>query len=71
MIQTGLIAFEIICRINNIGIDMRAIIRENGISEGEITPEELLLIAKKNEFKAKIKSINIDKTTKYPYPIIL
>lgn len=70
MIQTGLIAFEIICRINNIGIDLRSIIRENGITEDEITKEELLLIAKKVGFKAKIKSMDFVKFPKYPFPAI-
>ena len=61
MMQTGLIAFEIICRINNIGIDIRSIVRENGISDGEISKEELLLIAKNAEFKAKIKPLEFEK----------
>ncbi len=70
MMQTGLIAFEIICRINNIGIDIRSIVRENGISDGEISKEELLLIAKNAEFKAKIKPLEFEKFSKYPFPAI-
>jgi len=70
MMQTGLIAFEIICRINNIGIDLRSIVRENGITEDEISKEELLLIAKKTEFKAKIKPLDFDKISRYPFPAI-
>lgn len=70
MMQTGLIAFEIVCRINNIGIDLRSIVRENGITEDEISKEELLLIAKNAEFKAKIKPMDFDKFPKYPFPAI-
>lgn len=70
MIQTGLIAFDIICKVNNINIDLRAIVRENGITDQEITKEELLAIAKKAEFKAKIKTMDLQNTKKYPYPAI-
>lgn len=68
--QTGLIVFEIICKLNNINVDLRAIIRENGITDADITIEELLLIAKKSDFKAKLKKINLSETKKYPYPAI-
>ena len=70
MIQTGLIAFEVVCKINNIGIDLRSIVRENGITEGEISVEELLFIAKKAEFKAKIKNLDFENIKKYPFPAI-
>lgn len=70
MIQTGLIAFDIICRVNNINIDLRAIVRENGITAQEISKEELLAIAKKAEFKAKVKTMDLENTRKYPYPAI-
>lgn len=70
MIQTGLIAFDIICKVNNINIDLRAIVRENGITDEEISKEELLAIAKKAEFKAKVKTMDLPNTKKYPYPAI-
>lgn len=68
--QTGLIVFEIICKLNNINVDLRAIIRENGITDADITIEELLLIARKSDFKAKLKNLNLSETKKYPYPAI-
>ena len=52
--QTGLIVFEIICKLNNINVDLRAIIRENGITDADITIEELLLIARKSDFKLSL-----------------
>ena len=70
MIQSGLIAFDIICKVNNINIDLRSIVRENGIEDKEISVEELLLIAKNAEFKAKIKNIDIIDANKYPFPAI-
>jgi len=69
--QTGLISFEVIARINQLSIDLRAVIREYGITNEEITKEELLRIAKNFEFKAKIKNISLDKIPdRYPLPAI-
>lgn len=70
MNQTGLIVLEIIAKINGINIDLRSAVREYGITEAELTPEEVLLIAKNNGFKAKSKSIKLENTKKYPYPAI-
>lgn len=68
--QTGLISFDIISKLNGIDVDMRSISREYGIGEGEITREELLRIAKNQGFKAKIKDLRIEKCVKYPFPAI-
>jgi len=69
--QTGLISFEVIARINQISIDLRSVIREYGITNEEISKEELLRIAKNFEFKAKIKEISLDKIPdRYPLPAI-
>lgn len=70
MIQSGLIAFDIICKVNNINIDLRSIVRENGLENKEISKEELLLIAKNAEFKAKVKNIELINAKKYPFPAI-
>lgn len=70
MIQSGLIAFDIICKVNNINIDLRSIVRENGLENKEISKEELLLIAKNAEFKAKVKNIELINAKKYPFPTI-
>ena len=70
MIQSGLIAFDVICKINNIPVDLRAIVRENGITNEEISIEELLLIAKHAKFKAKTKNIDLSDAKKYPFPAI-
>lgn len=70
--QTGLMAFEIVARINQVDVDLRAVVREYGIAEKELTEEELLRIAKNFGFKAKIKSIPLDKIfPAYPLPAII
>ena len=68
--QTGLITFEVVAKINGIGVDLRSIAREYGLNEGEIPKEELLRIIKNAEFKAKIKTIPLAETKKYPIPAI-
>lgn len=69
---TGLIAFEVVAKINRINVDIRSIIREFSISDEEITFEELLLIAQKFDFKTKIKMISVDTLAqKYPLPAII
>lgn len=44
--QTGLIAFDTVAKINGISIDLRSIVREYGITNNEIDVSELLLIMK-------------------------
>lgn len=68
--QTGLISFEVVSKINGIDVDMRSIKRANGISENEISKEELLRIAKNEGFKAKPKNLPLEKCKKYPFPAI-
>jgi subfamily B ATP-binding cassette protein HlyB/CyaB len=69
--QTGLIALEVVSRVNNIAIDIRSIVKEYGIQSGEITQEELILIAKRNSFKTKVKELNLAKLEGYPLPAII
>lgn len=68
--QTGLISFEIVSKINGIDVDLRSIAREYGVTEEELSKEELLRIIKNHEFTAKIKRLNIEETSKYPFPSI-
>ena len=66
--QTGLITLDLVSKINGVNIDMRAVIREYGLSDKEITKEELILIAKNAGFKAKIKRIFISPIYSRNYP---
>jgi len=68
--QTGLISFELVSKINGIDVDLRAITREYGMTEAEIEKEELLRIAKNLQFKAKLKKLPLEDCKKYPYPSI-
>ncbi len=68
--QTGLICFEIVSKINGINVDVRAIKRQYGLTEADLSVNELLLIAKEAGFKAKLKDIPIAETERYPYPSI-
>ena len=67
--QTGLICFELIAKINQINVDLRTVVREYGITDEEISKEELVKIIRNFEFKAKIKNIPLEKLSeKYPLP---
>ncbi len=71
-VNTGLISLEIISRMNNVDIDMRSIVREYGISTADISPEEIMRIAKGKDFKVKKKTLQLkDFPEKYPLPAII
>lgn len=71
-VNTGLISLEIVSAINNVNIDMRAVVREYGISTADIESEEIIRIAKNNGFKIKQKKLKLNElSTKYPFPAIL
>lgn len=69
--QTGLLSFDIIAKINGISVDMRAVMKEYSISNQEISKEELLRIIKSFDFKAKTKKILLQNLSEnYPLPAI-
>ena len=71
-VNSGLISLEIVSRMNNVDIDMRAIVREYGISTADISPEEIMRIAKGKGFKVKKKKLKLkDFPEKYPLPAII
>ncbi len=70
-VNTGLICFEVVARINQVDVDLRAVAREFAVSDGELPPAELLRIAKKNGFKAKRKVLDLKAVSdKYPLPAL-
>ncbi|MBQ6516948.1 type I secretion system permease/ATPase [bacterium] len=70
--NTGLIALDIVAKMNNTDIDMRSVVREYGINTTETSPEEIIRIAKNKGFKAKRKKLKVkDISEKYPMPAIL
>ncbi len=68
--QTGLIAVELVARLNQVSIDTRSIGRETGLTEAEPSKEELVRILKNQGFRAKLKNIPLAKLEKYPLPAI-
>ncbi|HBL24735.1 MAG TPA: type I secretion system permease/ATPase [Deltaproteobacteria bacterium] len=70
--QTALVCFELIARINQIDVDMRTVTREYGIGEAEVPKEQLLLIAKNLGFKARVKQTSPETLLKtYPVPAMV
>ncbi|HOE16258.1 MAG TPA: type I secretion system permease/ATPase [Syntrophorhabdaceae bacterium] len=70
--QTALMALEVVARINRINIDLRMAQREYGLTDRELTKEELLLVAKGAGFKARIKKMLPDELfARYPLPAIV
>lgn len=71
--QTGLLVFDIIAKINRVDIDLRKIQKEYAVTNEELSEEELVRIIKNNDFKVKIKyNCDINKfVSKYPVPAIM
>lgn len=70
--QTALVCFELIARINQIDVDLRTVTREYGITDGEVPKEQLLLIAKNLGFKARLKEIPLKALlATYPVPAMV
>ena len=71
-VNTGLVSLDIVAKMNNTDIDMRAVVREYGITTADVEPEEIIRIAKNKGFKVKKKNITLkDFSAKYPLPAIL
>lgn len=68
--QTGLVCLEVVSKLNQVPIDIRAIVREYGLTDAEPSGEELVRILKNKGFKAKVKHMNLGKLEKYPLPAI-
>lgn len=71
-VNTGLVTLDIIAKMNNYNIDMHSVVREYCINSEKISTEDLLRIAKNNGFKAKLKTLKLNKIPKnYPFPAII
>ena len=64
-LNTGLICLEIAAKINNVNIDLRSVVREFGIENADIEPDELVRVAKNASFKIKKKNILISYQMKF------
>ena len=68
--QTGLICLELVAKLNQLSIDTRGLVRENGLNDAELTTPELIRILKHQGFKAKLKTLNLKELMRYPLPAI-
>lgn len=68
--QTGLMSFDLVAKINQLNVDIRAIVRESGLTDDEISKEDLVRVIKRSDFKVKLKTLSIEKFSKYPLPAI-
>jgi subfamily B ATP-binding cassette protein HlyB/CyaB len=68
--QSGLICLEVVAKLNQVSIDIRALVRESGLTEAEISPQELVRILKQQGFKSKLKTLDLRLLEKYPLPAI-
>lgn len=69
--QTALICLELVARLNRLDLDLRSVVREHGLSDADLSTEELLRVAKQLGFTAKLKSLKPnDLVEKYPLPAI-
>ncbi|TWI71253.1 ATP-binding cassette, subfamily B, HlyB/CyaB [Desulfobotulus alkaliphilus] len=69
--SSGLIAFEVVARLNRVDVDIRALMRQYDVQQ-EVSPEELLRIAKGCGFRAKIKKMTLKRLVgSYPLPTIV
>ena len=58
--HTALNALQICTSFANISLDLNAIKNKFALSEAEPSAQELIRIARDNDFKAKIKPLNLD-----------
>jgi subfamily B ATP-binding cassette protein HlyB/CyaB len=68
--QTGLICLELAAKLNQVPVDVRALVRESGLTEAEIHKNELVRLLKQQGFKSKLKSLKLSQLEKYPLPAI-
>lgn len=70
--QTGLIALDVVSKINKVNIDIRSVVKEYGIEGAELSIPEVLRIAKGAGFRAREKKLDPSKLTdKYPFPMVV
>jgi len=68
--QSGLICLELVSKLNQVSVDIWAIVREAGLTEAEVSPTEMVRLLKQQGFKAKLKALDLKRLSKYPLPAI-
>ena len=67
---SSLIILDAINKLSGINTDINSIVREFAIGEEELSKEEFLRILKSKDFTARLKTMDISETKKYPVPIV-
>ena len=67
---SALVALEVVGQLNKVAIDSKAIIKRHALVNEEPTIQQLLRIAKGEDFKSKLKKLTLSKLSKYPLPAI-
>jgi len=68
--QSGLICLELVAKLNQVSLDIRALVREAGLTEVEVSPGEMVRLLKQQGFKAKLKALDLKRLSAYPLPAI-
>lgn len=68
--QTGLVALELTSVLNRVPIDTRGLIREFAVGQSELSKEQLIRILKHQGFRARVKTAELSKLQRYPFPSI-
>lgn len=67
---SALVALEVVGQLNKVAIDSKAIIKRHALVNEEPTIQQLLRIAKGEDFKSKLKKLTLSTLSKYPLPAI-
>ena len=66
---SSLIALQVIARFHDISINIENIVNQYALEENEPNQDEVLLIAKEEGFKIKVKNLDMeDIVDNYPFP---
>src|SRR5689334_17738206 len=68
--QSGLICLELVAKLNQVSLDIRALVREAGLNDAEVSPAEMVRMLQQQGFKAKLKALDLKRLSEYPLPAI-
>lgn len=69
--RSALVALEVVGQLNKVSIDSQSIIRNHALDGKKPSIEMVAKIAKEQNFKIKIKSLDVEKLASYPLPCIV
>lgn len=70
--QTGITSLQVVCALNRVETDFNALMREFAVGPEELSIEQILRLARRSGFRAKLKKFPPSRLPKqYPLPAIL